>query len=926
MTDDSGAEDVATSDSEHEVDDASPSGDLSDAGDDQDLLKEAAPALRKFAKQAKALPDNVKGKSELQALLSVAALTVADIQEQQETKRSPHKDLTEVRENIKTTAKLCAELQLLAVSPDQNGQNANNILKELNENQNAFNKFHLKSDKNEAHLTLRIEATEKILDEINTGRIVITAPLKDKVIVELGTQLLRLKELQLEINQHDTSVSAAKILGVKKLYADSACEIFRSLIKNVPDDVKKKERTVFDYHMNKLPYFIKEDKKDRKEAFDADANALLELFEARSKALERAIVTNSIPITKSQIRSSNPKKSELIRNIEKKYQKCFSEIDASNSELNHAWVAEIIHAFLDKYPAVDSRSGKQLLAAAKSYLLNERANWEAVTSEFLIPIEAPADGSSAIGTAKVKTITTPAGHVLNDSSITFGGRWKNIEKLSFDEYKKTNEAGEKITLGRNSHSTTEHLHAVNTSRTEVKVGEKTLFNGTRHATVSAYDLFPDGISRMGWTRQQKMARDLISSKMPSAASAYPGDPNSVPNLASATELDKKWAAAMKAIGTDSEPDDPKQVSEQGINIFIKKAMNDPEFCELLRRRVAVNRAREIFIATVSGNPKLLQRIAEGKPVDFNCFSMITPDPLRNFLAKLIPSKFRKFDELSMRREEVQAWKDLQEEIEFGNCQINGKTVQAKIHTFSIGVNELSLGLNNKVSRAFASGWNMVEDQNEQNIIELIGNPADCLKEAPIFGGQVSRRLTSLLDENSESSTTAARRVEINREITEIETLTRQIATMWQSREYRYAGGNPYKLISRMALLSDRLESGTAFSCKSGVDRTAQADLEIKLLAVQCEHRSHADSHVSVSTGIQKQSVVPPYTERTDFEKYQLLSFIYKDKSRTALQRYNTGFEGSKLTWEALPDSFIPEQEERAEIREEFLGLSGKRSS
>ena len=57
------------------------------------------------------------------------------------------------------------------------------------------------------------------------------------------------------------------------------------------------------------------------------------------------------------------------------------------------------------------------------------------------------------------------------------------------------------------------------------------------------------------------------------------------------------------------------------------------------------------------------------------------------------------------------------------------------------------------------------------------------------------------------------------EIIIITELNDQITALWKDGSYREAGNEPYKLASRVALLSHLLGGGTVFNCKSGKDCT-----------------------------------------------------------------------------------------------------------
>ena len=144
--------------------------------------------------------------------------------------------------------------------------------------------------------------------------------------------------------------------------------------------------------------------------------------------------------------------------------------------------------------------------------------------------------------------------------------------------------------------------------------------------------------------------------------------------------------------------------------------------------------------------------------------------------------------------------------------------------------------------------------------------------------------------------------------------------MWEDGIYREAGNEPYKLASRVALLSHLLGGGTVFNCKSGKDRTAQLDAEVKFLAFQ----------IRTSNG----KVPKPGRKRTNLEKIQFATFIFFDESRRKMQELNTGYGGSKLVGQpALYGNFTPstgnakvDKQNKAATVQQFQGLSKAVSS
>lgn len=881
---------------------------------------------------------NSPAKRKLMTLLNAASEAAKDVKKQQSIPRVQSENFSAVRQKLENTVKILLKLKedsksasdatksssstssTTPGSTDPVIDEATQILSTLEANEQAFLKHHLPSQENKDKLQNQIDETLKVIDRLEKNKNLFKKDLAEDLIIELASQLQQLHELRTDIENYESPNSNIKILEEKKLYVDAACAIFQSMIDDVPPNIKGYKIHIF----SKAGH-----SKNKESQFNADAQALLNIFQSRSKILSECIATGKKPIDMPDLVSQTSKPSELIKNIQKKYKKKFNDISLDDAAFEKNWIPGVIDAFLEKYREVGSYNSNGMLYSAKIRVLNEQRDWKIIENEFLVPVSLSSGSMpwpkaadtteeffSATANAKVKTVTTPVGHVFNALGNLIEGGWSTIAEYSFGSYQSTDPAnpGKKITTGRNSHSTTEHLHAVNAARTEIKTGDESLFSGTRHGTLSAYHLYPKMVRKMSNNRLKMLATDLISqAPLPST---NPFDDTTL------TPLDEEWAKAMKKIGAVNDSDGSADVSDESIEAFLKKAFSDEKFCALMRRKVALNRAREIFLSEALGNENMLSRIQNGEPVHFNSISLITPDRMRNFLAKLFPKKFGNHDELTMRREEVQAWKDLQGEIDQGRCEIDGTIVNAKIHSFSVGVNQLSLESGSQVARSLWSGWNTVEDDNLEAITALIGDPAKVM--AGTFGGQVGEAIAEQVKNFSSASGSNAAQVkaEANDKLEQIKVLASQLAAMWQSGEYRHDGDQPYKFAARIALLSSLMSSGTSFGCKSGKDRTAQLDLECKLLAFQGLQRAHEGPWLRTADGMKEHAIPPPYKGRTDFDRYQMLSFIFKDKSRTEMQRYNTGVEGSKLNyWRELYGSFIPAGEDADWIGNEFRGQS-----
>ncbi len=803
------------------------------------------------------------------------------------------------------------------------------------------------TEKNLSEVSEAVDTLGYVLDRLAKDKSM-TPDLRKSAAAELALKLNEIREIQFALEDYTRPGHKQKLIEERLLYVESACEIFVSLKRDASKNAKGGTKAACG-------------------VFDAEADEFLRCLRARRDELKLCLASPDKAKT-SSCEAGFPSQ------LKKKNISAFKDITLDDKMPESKLMAAVVDTFLLHHPRADFRSGKELLAQMKRYVLNQQRDWKVIRSELMIPLEAaPAhvdnpDKEAVAGFAKVTTTTTPAGHVLNAPGLKVVSDGSAIAKNDFADYRKKDpdDQSKTITTGFNSHSTTEHKHGANVAHSKITIADKTLFAGTRHGTLSPYEMYADMLARLPDSALEQMFVDMkrdvnsVTQICTSDKSATEVGKAPAPKF-KPTELDDLWAKETRHLDKDS---------------FIQRAKTDENFCQLMRRRAALNRAREVFLTEALSNPKLLKRIQNGDRIVFTSLSLITPDPFRHFLGKLFPQKFRLHDELAMRREEVQAWKDLQETIESGQIEIDGKLVKGDIISLSVGVNQLSLGKTlGSFGRWLLSGWNQAAEENSENFTKLVGDPAkpdyggamgvhikenlaaqdklrtdlrdtaadiaitqkeidDLRKDTKLTEPQRLAKMNSLLlDLNAcqEMERDIRDRLDaIDQHLTELRELRGQLTEMWDSGAYRRAGAHPYKFAARLARLAFLIGSGVAFNCKSGKDRTAQLDLEAKLLSVQSEYRrSGSRQQMDGAGGARDHGIVPPYNERDYLEKRQLQAFIFHDKTRTAMQQLNTGVEGSKLNWWAeLYASFLTDddEDEDAFIGEQFRGLSARVAS
>jgi hypothetical protein len=328
----------------------------------------------------------------------------------------------------------------------------------------------------------------------------------DELASALASQLLSLRQLDKEFQQYGGEGLEGKKLDQRVLYTDAAIMAFDSMIGAAKTKGMSPTRLA---------------------KFELDAQALRQIVvERRSKIqAKKNSQPGSSAATGRQTAPTQP--SASVRSILKKQGDNLGETTPAPAKEKQS-LAKLIDDFLELYPEADSRSGRRMLADYKSVILNEKRDWQIIESTVLVPIKKSAsyanpslslpDGNRqehlpATTLAAIKSVTSPVGHVFNHESLTVDSHDSAIQKAMLSEYRikdpnAPNDPAKTITTGRNSHSSIEHLHGVNVARTEASTEEKTLFTGTRHATLSPYDLCPDRLKKADPAVLQKMAADL----------------------------------------------------------------------------------------------------------------------------------------------------------------------------------------------------------------------------------------------------------------------------------------------------------------------------------------------------------------------------------------------------------------------------------
>ena len=575
--------------------------------------------------------------------------------------------------------------------------------------------------------------------------------------------------------------------------------------------------------------------------------------------------------------------------------------DASSLATEHFTERMLMQSVLEK--AGIKNASKQLKASISREL--NSSEWSIIESEFAVPVEDKAHQSQAA--AIITTTTMPAGQILtNPNLIQISSKDSPITDSITKEYTHTDKAGKTVIGGINSHCSTEVNHATTAATTSSFVDGKESFGGTRHGTLAPYGLDEAGIKAIPDEQLGKTIHSLFGKAEVENTTITTGaadqtnthttvttpiknkDPlreefiNELSNILLASENGQRDPAAMQKRIQQLMTDPTLQTALAGL------VKANPVLGQLLQRQGALNRAREVFILEMTRNPQFLEQIKNNEEVLFTSVGLLTPDNLRHQLHKLFGFS-ASGDEKEMVAIQAQAWDDLRKEIAADRIVINGAVVKAEIIDFNIGVNKGAtiLATNPIIGEAVSGSEYANSRVNNKSRIKLQTATTNRLKSMQTELTKKIALHTSNPSTKFDNEITA-----LSRDIATIKELSDQIEAMWEDGSYREAGNEPYKLASRVALLSHLLGGGTAFNCKSGKDRTGQLDAEVKFLAFQ----------IRTSNG----RVPQPDRKRTNLEKIQFSTFIFFDKSRARMQEFNTAYIGSKLFGQPkLTDNFTP---------------------
>ena len=405
--------------------------------------------------------------------------------------------------------------------------------------------------------------------------------------------------------------------------------------------------------------------------------------------------------------------------------------------------------------------------------------------------------------------------------------------------------------GVGSHSRASGVHVSNLAGSSLANDQGVVFTGLRHGIIDAYTITADKVARMPQSQLEQLHRNTLAT-------------------------DATWQAwAAKRGGGDFKSDLALLRSAAGSRVAATRAK------EVANRNAAV----ELVRAAIVENPFLYQQAVTGNNVEvtIDSVSLVTPDYLRGLIG--IES------ERAMQRNQRVALAEIAKapiQIELIDKQGNLHMVPVKVDArdFNFGVNSYALTKGERIPLfGKLMGWDSADARNDQLLTRMLG-PLN----AAGFGGEVADALTYLEGGPAAESISAQARHTLagvpgdafaDRQLRAdaIRTLAGQIKEIYNSGAHRRGGSDPYKMVARLAVLSNLLGHTTCYNCKSGKDRTGQLDSEAKMIA----HRLAIGE-------------TPQPGEAVD--RIRRTNFALKS-GNLELQEYNSGLAGYKLDVAAL---------------------------
>ena len=427
--------------------------------------------------------------------------------------------------------------------------------------------------------------------------------------------------------------------------------------------------------------------------------------------------------------------------------------------------------------------------------------------------------------------------------------------------------------GVNCHDRTQYKHVPNLAQTTLTNSSgEVLFSGFRHGVLDSYDIDAEYLASLPDPTLRTMIADLLARDVPAdgAREAF---------------VEEQLAQIRS---------DPKAAQRAA---------------ETMRGQASREMATEMAVAALVADPEKLRDALDGETVDvaLSSISVLTPDSLRNLAGGA------RGDERTMLNHQTQALGQLAERnpVELRvrhDGALRTVKVNVRLRQFNFGVNAGAVGRTRIGPVSIPSqtpgwrnlmGWGFAMERNNPQLEQLFGEA-----DANELGGDVADRLFLMRHEaeriaadvddieayiamqdgedtsdlNADAAMQRSQLATLNKRIESLDSTARQAKAIWASDDYRRGGGDPFKMVSRLALVGHLMGETPLFNCKSGKDRTGQLDAEVKFLAAAADESG---------------GTVPPPGESMEAWRPVRSDFVF-NTGNLEMQRLNTGLPGYKL--------------------------------
>ena len=429
--------------------------------------------------------------------------------------------------------------------------------------------------------------------------------------------------------------------------------------------------------------------------------------------------------------------------------------------------------------------------------------------------------------------------------------------------------------GINCHDRTQYKHVPNLAQTTLTNSSgEVLFSGFRHGVLDSYDIDADYLASLPDDALRTMLGDLLARDVPAGGSREAFVEDQVALIRSDPGAAQRAAQTMRA-----------QASRE--------------------------MASEMAVAALVAAPEKLQDALDGETVDvaLSSISLLTPDSLRNLAGTARSDERTMLNHQTKALSQLAAGNPVELRVRDDDGALRTVNVNVQLRQFNFGVNAGAVGRAGVGPVSIPSqtpgwrnlmGWGFAMERNnpqmqrllgEANAAELGGDVADRLffmrREAAEVAENVADIETEIAirggpagneDLQEDAAIQRAELATLNKRIESLDSAARQAKAIWASNDYRRGGGDPYKMVSRLALVGHLMGETPLFNCKSGKDRTGQLDAEVKFLATAADENGGR---------------VPPPDESMESWRHVRNDFVL-NTGNLEMQRLNTGLPGYKL--------------------------------